>query len=223
MTVALPKTLSFALPWPYRSAHFEQTDRAQFARGRARKMTSVTHSLRQSGERRSDQAAVWADIDQKFAAMASSSETSAMADLYQSTSVALEQFVEAHEPRPHQVGAFYFLHGQLAGVDVFDKASTFLRLSTKLIKSYAIDAIENPAIAGGQPNLSDALRFLERIRDGKWEQYESAGIGQDLRLVSARTTSAALSTEGQLIHLSGFVAEHTPTDFRSGRRRRQER
>ncbi len=219
-TTVIPVSCVESGRWSYRSSNFERTDRTHFARGRAKKMASVSRSMRQSGSRRSDQDEVWSEIDRKFSALESKSHTSAMADIYQDAAPTLEEYVGEFVPEAQQVGAFYFLHGRLVGMDLFDKADTYACLNGKLIKSYAIDALEALPIDRHRASLSDALRFLETIEGGKWEDYDSVGMGQDHRLLSDHLASAALAVEGQVVHLSGFVIEQTPTGYRPGRRRR---
>lgn len=219
-TTVLPVSCVESGRWSYSSSNFERTDRAHFARGRAKKMASVSRSMHQSGSRHSDQGEVWSEIDRKFSAMESESYTSAMADMYQDAAPTLDEYVDELNPEPRQVGAFYFLHGQLVGMDLFDKASTYARLNSKLTKSYAIDALEITPDRQ-RASLSDALRFLEVLMGGQWERYESVGIGQDHRLLSGHMASAALSVEGQVIHLSGFVTEQASSGYRPGSRRRR--
>ncbi len=220
-TTVIPVSCVESGRWSYRSSNFERTDRTHFARGRAKKMASVSRSMRQSGSRHSDQSEVWSEIDRKFSAMESESHTSAMADMYQDAAPTLEEYVSELNPEPHQVGAFYFLHGQLVGMDLFDKAGTYARLNSKLVKSYAIDALEVSPSDRQRASLSEALRFLEVIEGGQWERYESVGIGEDHRLLSGHMASAVLAVDGQAIHLSGFVTEQAPSGYRPGRRRRR--
>lgn len=220
-TTVIPVSCVESGRWSYRSDNFERTDRTHFARGRAKKMASVSRSMRQSGSRRSDQGEVWSEIDRKLSVMESASNTSAMADMYQDAAPTLEEYVGELEPETRQVGAFYFLHGRLVGLDLFDKAATYANLNGKLIKSYAIDAIESAPVDRQRASLSEALRFLEVIEGGQWERYDSIGMGQDHRLLSGHLASAALAVEGRLVHLSGFVTEQAPSGYRPGRRRRR--
>jgi len=48
--------------WSYRTPDFDVSDRVQNARGRAEKLESVRHSLRERGSRDSDQGQVWDSI-----------------------------------------------------------------------------------------------------------------------------------------------------------------
>lgn len=61
-TTIIPVSCVEAGRWSYRTPHFGVTDRVQNARGRAEKLESVRHSIREQGSRRSDQGRVW-DLD----------------------------------------------------------------------------------------------------------------------------------------------------------------
>ena len=150
-------------------------------------MASVSHAMRQSGSRHSDQGEVWSEIDRKFSAMASTSDTSAMADMYQDAAPALEEYVDKLQPETSQVGAFYFLHGGLIG-DLFDKAATYANLNGKLIKSYAIDVLEAAPVDRQMASLSEALRFLKFIEDGHGNATTPSGWA---RSSSSQTTASA--------------------------------
>jgi hypothetical protein len=229
LTILVPASSTIIIPvscvesgrWNYSSGNFDRSDRAHFARGRAKKMASVSRSLRQSGSRRSDQGEVWSEIDRKFAALDFQSDTSAMADMYEDAAPTLDGYVDEFQPGDNQVGAFYFVHGRFIGMDVFDQPTTFAALNRKLVKSYAIDALEAQPIDRRRASLSEALRFIETLEKGEWESYESVGMGRDRRLLSTRVASAALETEGQVIHLSGFMNEEETTSYRPGQRRRR--
>jgi ARG and Rhodanese-Phosphatase-superfamily-associated Protein domain len=229
LTVLVPASCSIVIPvscvesgrWNYSSHNFGRTDRAHFARGRAKKMASVSRSLRESGSHRSDQGEVWSEIDRKFAAMNMQSNTSAMADMYQDAAPTLDGYVEEFQPDGGQVGAFYFVHGQFVGMEVFDQSDTFAALNGKLVKSYAIDVLETQPSDRRRASLSEAIRFIESLEGGEWESYQSIGMGKDHRLLSNRIASAALVSEGRVVHLSGFINEEDSMGYRPGQRHRR--
>ena len=229
LTILVPPSCSLVIPvscvesgrWNYSSQNFGRTDRAHFARGRAKKMASVSRSLKQSGSHRSDQGEVWSEIDRKFAAMNVQSNTSAMADMYQDTAPTLDGYVDEFQPDANQVGAFYFVHGRFVGMEAFDQSDTFAALNGKLVKSYAIDVLETRPSDRRRASLSDAISFIESLEDGDWESYESVGMGRDRRLLSTQAASAALEAEGKVIHLSGFMNEEESMGYRPGQRRKR--
>lgn len=66
--------------WSYRSAKFASAKRSLFASVKAKKMASVSRSMRDSGVRRSNQQEVWSEIGERISSMKLRSDTAAMAD-----------------------------------------------------------------------------------------------------------------------------------------------
>src|SRR5262245_61155703 len=59
----IPVSCVEAHRWRYRSRHFGSSDHAFYASGRAAKMSQVSASLASEGSRRSNQHAIWDDIE----------------------------------------------------------------------------------------------------------------------------------------------------------------
>ena len=118
----------------------------------------MTSSLVDAGHRRSDQGAVWSLIAEKSARFGAASDTSAMSAIFDKVGTSLDEFVAAFPPVEHQVGAVFLINGQPAGLELFDAASTWRKLSPKLVRSYAVDALDRrdgervQAVNGDLPN-----------------------------------------------------------------------
>ena len=98
-----------------------------------------------SGERSSDQQEVWSAIAEKSARLGAPSDTSAMSAMYDKLDHSLEDFVAAFAPVERQVGAVFLVNGRVVGLELFDAPSTWRKLSPKLVRSYALDAIDRQA------------------------------------------------------------------------------
>lgn len=191
--------------WAYTSDEFSHSNRAHFARGRAQKMASVSESMASAGSRRSNQGQVWADIDMKLSRMEMASDTSAMADMYQASETSLQAYVDAFDTSTNQVGAFFYLNQELVGFDIFDKPETFSRLFGKLLRSYAIEAVEEAVTDETSPGTTKAESLLTALRTAAWRNYPATGLGLDYRFQSPRLTAASLVVEKVVIHASGFL------------------
>jgi hypothetical protein len=72
----------------------------------------------------------------------------------------LEDFVAAVHPVEGQVGALFAVNGSPWGMDLFDSPATLGKTLPKLVRSYALDAID-VATDKAMPVLEqEALRFL---------------------------------------------------------------
>jgi hypothetical protein len=150
LTVLVPPCHASTLPvscvesgrWRHVSRHFVSAPRTQFAAGRAAKMAQVSRSLAESGSRMADQSAVWDLIAEKSARLGAISDTSAMSAMYERFDDSLAAFLTAFPILERQVGAVFLVNGGVAGLELFDAASTWRKLSSKLLRSYALDAID---------------------------------------------------------------------------------
>jgi hypothetical protein len=193
--------------WHHRSREFSSAARAHYAEGRARKMSQVSYSMKSHGQRHSDQGAVWRDLDDKFGRLAASSPTSAMSDIYEQYTAKLEDYVRTFAPADGQVGIMFAIDGRIVGFDLFDCADTLRKLFPKLIRSYALDALD--ASLGKEtetkaPSADDAAEFLNVVARAKLETFPAIGEGEDLRLSARELTGAALAKKERVVHLSAF-------------------
>jgi hypothetical protein len=189
--------------WSYRSREFAGTNRSLFARARAKKMSRVSESLARAGSRRGDQAEVWSDIEDKFSAMAADSPSMAISDLYEAARAPIDDYVRAFEPAPDQRGAVFAVDERIVGLELFDAPATFAKLFEKLVRSYAVDALERPGEAAVPPEDA-ARRFIDRIRAAATDRYPAIAEGEDLRLSAPGLAGGALSVGDRVVHLAAF-------------------
>ncbi|HSW39567.1 MAG TPA: DUF6569 family protein, partial [Acidobacteriota bacterium] len=180
-TLIIPVSCVESGRWSHRTQHFASAPRAHYAEGRARKMAQVSASLRATGQRRSDQSAVWDDIREKSAKFCVSSETAAMSDIFEQESASLEDYVRPFSFVEGQLGAVFAIGERVAGFDLFDSSDTFRKLFPKLLRSYGLDALDRARQEISQPNArcspSKAHSFLERVGKAKIEEFPAVGEG----------------------------------------------
>jgi len=207
-TMVIPVSCVESGRWRHVSRGFASAPRAQFAEGRAAKMRQVTASLHTAGGRASDQHAVWNTIAERSARMGAASDTSAMSAMFEKLETPLEQFVAAFPPAEHQVGAIFFINGRQAGLELFDAASTWRKLAPKLVRSYAMDAIDRRGQRSRTSAATDAVSFARSVTSAPASIFPAAGDGEDVRLTGTDIAGAALVAGGRAIHVSAFpVAE----------------
>ena len=69
--------------------------------------------------------------------------TGAMAEIFESYEDGLTEFSEAFQLVDWQVGAVFAINGQVLGLECFGCHDTFKRFFDKLVKSYALDALDS--------------------------------------------------------------------------------
>lgn len=228
-TLTIPVSCVEAGRWHARSRAFSSAPRTHYAAGRAMKMRQVTRAMVDRGERHSDQSAVWSDIASKAERLRAPSSTGAAEAMYERHHASLESYVEACVPVERQVGALFAIGDRLVGLDLFDSAATFRRLLPKLVRSYALDAMDAAATdvtlrrvddAGRRNGASDRRRhpaagtgslraaadlFLRLVAEADTKSVAAVGLGTDVRLVAPSLAGAALVHEERLVHLSAFA------------------
>jgi len=203
-TTIIPVSCVESGRWRRASHEFGSASRTQFAEGRAAKMDQVTRSLKAHGTRRSDQQAVWSAIEEKSARLDAKSDTAAMAAMYEKLDHSLEDFIAAFPPVDLQVGAVFLVNGRLAGLELFDAPSTWRTLWPKLVRSYALDAIDRKQV---RPPVtpSDERFLIDAVAASASAVFRAVGEGEDVRLSGRDVIGAALVARERAIHLCAFM------------------
>lgn len=213
LTILVPAPSTTPIPvscvesgrWQHRSRAFASAPRAHFAEGRAAKAKQVTSSLMGAGHRRSDQNAIWSLIAEKSARFSADSDTFAMSAVFDKVGPSLEEFVAAFPSVEHQVGAVFLINGRPAGLELFDAASTWGKLAPKLVRSYALDALDRRD--GEHAPLADtdlSSAFASDVASSPASAFPAAGEGEDVRLTGPSIAGAALVARGRAVHVSAF-------------------
>jgi len=201
--VVIPVSCVEAGRWSARSEAFSSSDRALYSSGRARKMADVSFSMACEGERRSDQHAVWEDIAEKSERLRAPSPTGAAAALYETHREHLDAYLAGLNPIERQCGALFAIGKGVVGLDLFDSPEPLRKLLPKLVRSYALDAIDRSGEGGGAKE--ETVRgFLHSVKQANAQRFPALGLGEDVRLNSAEITGAALEVGDRLIHLCAF-------------------
>jgi ARG and Rhodanese-Phosphatase-superfamily-associated Protein domain len=205
--------------WHHVSRDFVAAPRAQFAEGRAARMQHVTSSLMASGSRSSDQQDVWNLIADKSARLGAVSDTAAMSAMFDRYHVSLEEFVMAFTPVERQVGAVFFVNGRPAGLELFDAGRTWRTLASKLIRSYALDALDQANDPVQSNAAADARALIQRLTSSQTSVFPAVGEGEDVRFDGTGVVGAALVASGTAIHVSAFSTESMGESARKKGRR----
>jgi len=166
------------------------------------KEQQVRANLRESGRAMADQGAVWDAVAAKQRATKARSATGAMHDIYVDRAEGLAVYEQAFKPVGDAVGMAVALGGRMAGADLFDQPSTASKLWGKLVRSYAMDALDGEA--GGPVERARAESLLKRLVGARTESFPSLALGQDLRMDGKGAVGSALVFEGIVVHMGIF-------------------
>ena len=230
-TIVIPVSCVEQGRWSYESPRFYSKKRVMSPNLRAMKAQQVHRSVRETGEFRSDQGALWEEISEKAERMEAPSDTMALGDIYEKEMPSMTKYVDHFTLTERQVGAIFMINGEIAGLDSFGKPETFSKVFKKLVESYALDALdwydpkkEFKVLKG------DATQFITACRAATVEAQPSVGLGTDCRMESKKITGFALAHDEKVLHLSVFARRdqekeknHTQRMERFSNRRRRNR
>jgi hypothetical protein len=194
--------------WRYRSETFASGKKMMHASLRREHQEDVKFSLKRGRGYQSDQSRIWDNISEKSARMNVESPTHAMADVYERYEDKLSDFINKFQLIEWQVGAVFAMDGQIVGLEGFGCHDTFKRFFDKLVKSYALDALDSRDSSQEEsvpPNK--AHRFIESTLKSKGERHPSIGLGTNITFESRMVSGAALVNDDRVLHLSAFKKE----------------
>ncbi len=216
-TVVIPVSCVEQGRWSYRGAAFQSEERMMASKMRSRKYHDLKDSLRRGTGYRADQSRVWQDVDLAMCSLDCYSETSALSDVYEQKRGDLEDYLDHFKPVKNQVGIVVMIDGKVMGGDSFWATETLEKVFTKLVTSYALDALET-AGRRNRVNSTQAVRqFCQEVQKAKIETRSSVDLGTDIRLENERVIGSALGYEDQILHLSVFAKERSQGRGSSGR------
>ncbi|MCH7781156.1 MAG: hypothetical protein IH848_09930 [Acidobacteria bacterium] len=202
--IVIPVSCVEAGRWASTSEEFQSTTQGVYSRLRAQKYAHVSSSMAMSGSRQSDQSGIWDDIGMRQRDLLSDSPTARITDTYDQYKTKLDDYVRNLPCVAGQVGAVFALSGQVSCVELFDCAETLTKMWSKLIRSWALDAL----VVASQPHevrpVAEAQALLEEVAKAKVTEHEAIGLGTDVRFDGPRLNGGALVHEERLVHLCVF-------------------
>jgi hypothetical protein len=193
--------------WGYRSRHFSSGGTSSHGHLRHKMSRQVTASYRSSGRPASDQAAVWSEVARKLDTMGSSSPSSALHQAYEDHTRRLGDVLGRLQVPEDCCGVAFAIGGRLAGADLFDRPQTLCKLWPKLVRAFAIDALEGAAPVEAPLTAEAVHEWLLSAAAAKAEPFKSPGLGDDVRLEGPNLVGAGLVVREQPVHVELFAEQ----------------
>ena len=169
------------------------------------KSRSVHDSLRCGRGHRSDQGAVWREVDRLASVHESPSPTDALQDTRAGLSERLGAFESLSESLPEGArGVVVALGEKPVLLEVLAGPRSFARVIRKLLAGYALEALEH-AGEGERSDPSLAERFVSDVAGARQERYAAVGEGEDVRFEAEGASGYALVADGKLLHATAFA------------------
>ncbi|MCY4143641.1 MAG: hypothetical protein OXG08_08155 [Gammaproteobacteria bacterium] len=195
---------------------FTVANRMHYARGRALGNRAVSMNLASSNEYRSDQSGIWSDIDEKSSRMNARSPSAASDALYVSSEDRINEYVKSFKHHPKQVGSVFLIDGHVTGMELFASESTHNKVINKLLRSYALDAVDSAlpqsdkVTSDSDMNAQDQCihavnEFNDQLKSAWTKEFQGVCEGINVRFKDERLTGGALLYEDQILHFCAFA------------------
>lgn len=176
--------------WSYRSKRFAPAPRAAHP------------DLRRTKREGGGQAQVWSNVAAKSARLDAWSPTDASEEMYVAHGASLEEYVAKLPRIDGQCGSIVCLAGRVVCLDFVGRSDVYAGLYSKLLRGYALDAIERPVDAPVPKEYVASL--LRRVARAARAATPVVGLGQERRLESRRLVGSELVVGDDLVALSVF-------------------
>ena len=206
-TTVIPVSCVEAGRWSMSSADLKTVDHVMYSSGRAQCLSDVTESMRSNGSRFSDQEGVWRDIAAKAFRLKAKSPTGAMSAIYERHKNSVEEFIRAFAWENGQAGVAFAVGGQLLGLDLFDQPEVMRRFFPKLVRSYALDALDAPSDMNATASSEGLTRWIGQIGNAQSFSQQALGVGKDVRFKGGEISGAALWAQERYVHICAFASD----------------
>jgi hypothetical protein len=177
--------------WGYRSRDFAPAPRAAYP-----ELRRIRHDLG-----RPSQPHVWAEIDAKSARLGTHSPTRAAEEMFVRRADSLDQYLQALPRLDGQAGVLVGIAGELVCLDYVSRSEVFAGLYLKLLRGYALSAIERPV---DKPlRRRDIGRFLGELELAKRHRRPAVGLGEE-GVLTEYAVGSELTVDGEVVALSSF-------------------
>jgi hypothetical protein len=187
----LPVTCVERGRWNYRSSRFKPARRVAYP---------ALRKARLSG----GQACAWEDVAAKSVRLESWSPTEAVESMYIDRASMLDTYMAKLPRRDGQCGSIVCVAGRVVCLDLVSRSDVYAGLHTKLVRGYALDAVEQPLEA--PIPWQYVKRLLIRTVHAGRAPAEQIGLGLANRLDSPRFSRVELRIGDELIALTAFPA-----------------
>ncbi|OPX18612.1 hypothetical protein BXT86_00330 [candidate division WOR-3 bacterium 4484_100] len=144
---------------------------------------------------------IWNEISRKLTVSKISSATSSMHDIYNSLEEEIARYIEGFKSLNHKtLGFIGCSKNQILGCDLFISPSLYQKFEPKLIRAYALDAIEQQNI---RTKASDISRYFDELCSFL-EQFKPRSNMKHIRIREKYFFGQAVAIKNRLIHLSIF-------------------
>ena len=147
------------------------------------------------------QRVIWNEINRKLTVTKTISATSSMRDIYTSLNDEISRYVEDFQSLNHKTIGFVGVAGnRILGCDIFANSFIYRKFENKLIRSYALDAIEYQKKESGEPDVEIFFNNLKKVLNKRIAKR----LNRNIRIMGEDFLGQALIHNTHRMHISAF-------------------
>ncbi len=166
--------------------------------------SSVTQSLKLNKSFKSDQSAIWKSVRSTLKSFRVKSVTSSMHDAYSTLRDDIDRFVEDAEFSEDTKGFIVVAGKKILGMDIFVGPGLFKKMSKKLLRGYALEALESMMYGPGDFKEAEIQNFIDYVFSRDYMVADGVIEGQELRFADKKAVAHALKLNNEVIHFAAF-------------------
>jgi hypothetical protein len=159
------------------------------------------------------QGEVWSEVDRKSLALgAAVGDSRYLGDVFDDSSVKkdVDEYASRIRLPSSANGMAVVIGGDVVGVELFGDSQTFRALRDKLLRSYAVDALESPTRDKSSVWRGRVPEFLRRVEDARLVRKQTIGLGRLLGIEGGGVYGTVLVWSEQagahgVVHASMFA------------------
>ncbi|MDM8525662.1 hypothetical protein QUF80_20010 [Desulfococcaceae bacterium HSG8] len=200
--VPIPVSCTEQKRWSYRSRKFHSSGSISHGRLRRQMAEDVYDGYHTMCRPVSKQDRVWSEVNRKLNKMNTLSGSDALEQVYEDHQAKIEDTIRDVRVPEGCCGAVFAFNGKIAGMDIFDKPSTLSKLLPKLIRGYAIDAMEEKST--DRVSREAVKDWICSVTEAQFDSFESPGLGFDIRIRSGSLIGDSLLVDECPVHVELF-------------------
>lgn len=198
----IPVSCMEAGRWAFRRREFDSGQALFRAKSRAIQKESVMACLSTGRGFRSDQRAVWNEVNESLEATGATSASSDFRASRERMSHRIEEFVTGFTMADRQIGAVFMSSAGILGMELLATSDLFRRASDKIVRSFAFEVLS-------EENLKDiregeAKSWWDKVLAAPISTHPSPGSGQVVKLDDPDLIGSGLYWNNVVVHLSCF-------------------
>lgn len=202
--VIIPVSCTEAGRWSSTSSRFRASRHYSHPRLRRMKAKSVRENLERGMGRRSDQRAVWNEVDRVSAHLQTHSPTRDYERAHDEAEKRMSEELQNVELPENAIGVVVTVGNRIEVMDAFGNSATLQKLLPKLMSGYWLAGMVAEEQDGGTAETVDLTALLRQIHTAPEDEFPTPGNGRELKVVGPKVEGMALTSGDTVLHMAVF-------------------